>query len=366
MPLNMNEIFQKMEELDASDLHIKVGVSPMFRVQGKLINTDFLPVKKEEVASIADKIIPAKLKETLTKEGSIDFAFSINTTTRFRTNAFYQKGSLSIAFRRLVGKNLQFENLHLPKVLYEIAEYSRGMILITGPTGTGKTTTMAALIDYINKTRKEHIITIEDPIEYIHVDKMSLVEQREIGLDAPSFDVCLKHAVRQDPDIVVVGEMRDKETINMAIRAAQTGHLIISTLHTINAVQTINRILKYFAAEEIEGIREDLAGTLRAVVSQRLLPSIDGKTRVPAVEVMRSDLTVAKLIRENRILDMEQIIKNGEMGMQTFDMSMAEHVRNKLIDFQTALRYADDQAAFKRFCEGIVAGTDRKGLIGSF
>ena len=366
MPLNMTQLFEKMAELDASDLHLKAGTVPIFRVRGELVLLDFPIVSKEEIKGLTDKIIPEKLKENFKNDGAVDFAFSTDKDTRFRTNAFLQKGNISISLRRLVSKNLNFDELNLPKVFYDLCKLKRGLILITGPTGTGKSTTMAALVDYINETRKEHIVTIEDPIEFLFKDRQSIIEQRELGLDAFSFEVALKHALRQDPDVIVLGEMRDRDTINMAIRAAQTGHLVVSTLHTVNAVQTVARILKYFSVEEAEGIREDLAGSLAAVISQRLLPSADGKSRVPAVEVMVVDMIIKKLIRENRIEDMQQIIRNGELGMQTFDMSLAALVNSKLITFDAGKEYADDYPTYKRYCDGVEVGSDRKGLIGNY
>jgi twitching motility protein PilT len=366
MAIEIEKLFNEMAQIEASDLHLKVGTPPYYRVNGHLFPTEHPKVTTEDVQVVLDKIMPKKAVEIFKRKGSLDFAFSPDEETRFRINAFLQKGNISIALRRLTRHKLSFEELNLPPVINKIAEFRRGLVLMTGPTGTGKTTTMAAIVDYINSTRSAHIVTIEDPIEYLHPDKKSMVEQREVGLDAPSFDGAMREIVRQDPDVILVGEMRDRETIMMAMRAAMTGHLILSTLHTTNAVQTVNRILQYFDSDEQTAIRSDLAVSLRAVISQRLLPTPDKKGRVPAVEVMIVTNLVQKLIREDRISDMQQVIQNAEEGMQTFDQSLALLLSRKLISFEMGLEIAEDQQLFKRLAEGRYSGTDKTGLIGRF
>ena len=366
MPVNFGQLLSNMKKVDASDLHIKSGSIPIYRINGKLVPINHPPVKKEEVSAIVKKIVPDKHKDDLEKQGSVDFAFSIDPSTRFRTNAFYQKGTLSIALRRLQYEALTFEELGLPPVMNTIAKFNRGMVLTTGPTGTGKSTTMAAVVETINQNRAEHIITIEDPIEFVFKDQKSLIEQREIGMDARTFDESLKHALRQDPDVILIGEMRDRETIQIAIRAAMTGHLVISTLHTINAVHTVSRMVKYFRSEEQESIRNEIATALKAVVSQRLVVTKDGKQRIPSVEVMIVNDMVKKLILENRIEDIEQIIRNGVDEMQSFDLSLANLVKNGKIEMDKAEEYADDVPGFRRLCKGVSAGTDRSGILGGF
>ena len=366
MAIEIEKLFDEMAKIDASDLHLKVGTPPYYRVNGYLFPTEYPKVTAEDVQIVLDKIMPKKVIEVFKKKGSLDFAFIPDEETRFRINAFLQKGNVSIALRRLTRHKLSFEQLNLPPVIKKIAEFRRGLVLMTGPTGTGKTTTMAAIVDYINTTRSAHIVTIEDPMEYLHPDKKSMVEQREIGLDAPSFDTAMREIVRQDPDVILVGEMRDRETIMMGMRAAMTGHLILSTLHTTNAVQTVNRILQYFDSDEQTAIRSDLAVSLRAVISQRLLLTPDKKARVPAVEVMIVNNMVQKLIREDRIADMQQVIQNAEEGMLTFDQSLAQLYIKKLITFEVGLEVAEDQQLFKRLAEGRYAGTDKTGLIGHF
>jgi twitching motility protein PilT len=363
MPVNFTQLLMNMEKMNASDIHLKVGAPPVYRVYGELIPVDHPPLTKEEVAAIVDKVVPEQLKARLTKEGAVDFAFSTDQKTRFRSNAFYQRGTLSLALRRLQSENLDFDALKLPPIIKEIANARRGMVLLTGPTGTGKSTTMAAMIDHINTTRREHIITIEDPIEFIHRDKLSLIEQREIGLDARTFDEALRHTLREDPNVILIGEMRDRETINIAIRAAMTGHLVISTLHTVNAVQTVDRILKYFSVEEQAGLRSELPIALKSVVSQRLVTAANGPGRVPCVEIMVVNEMIRKLIRENRVEDMIQVIKNNMDGMQTFDQSLMDLYRRKLITLDTGVANAEDVLAFKRMSTGGFAGDDRSRII---
>jgi len=367
MAVNFGQLLTNMNKIDASDLHIKSGTKPIYRINGKLVTIDkHSIITKEEVSAIVNKILPEKLKHKLKKHGACDFAFSIDPMTRFRTNAFFQRGMLSISLRRLIYKNLTYERLGLPPILNTISAYRRGMILTTGPTGTGKSTTIASIIEYINNTRSEHIVTIEDPIEFSFEDKKSLIEQREIGLDAQTFEEAVRHALRQDPDVILIGEMRDRETIQNAIRAGMTGHLVISTLHTINAVHTVNRVLKYFPPEEQGPMRGEIAACLRSVISQRLVEISEGHGRVPCVEIMIVNDTVKKLIREDRIEDIEQIIRNGQDGMQSFDQSLAQLVKAQKISMEVAEIYSDDVAALRRLCKGVSAGTDRSSILAGF
>ena len=366
MAVNFGQLLTGMKSVNASDLHIKAGSPPIYRINGQLAALNHPPITKEEVSAILSKILPEKLKGSMEEHGACDFAFSIDSNTRFRSNAFYQKGVLSIAMRRLTYEELSFEKLGMPPILNAIARYNRGMILTTGPTGTGKSTTMATMVETINQTRAEHIVTIEDPIEFVFKDRKSLIEQREIGLDAKSFEEGLRHALRQDPDVILIGEMRDRETIQIAIRAAMTGHLVISTLHTINAVHTVSRMVKYFPPEEQDSMRSEISSCLRAVISQRLVPTTDGTGRVPCVEVMIVNDMVRKLIRENRIADMEQIIRNGVDGMLSFDQSLAQLVKDGKIQIEVAEGFAEDVPGLRRLVKGVSAGTDRSGILGGF
>lgn len=366
MAIDFKKLLVDMANLKASDLHLKGGAVPMYRINGELFQANHPAVSKEEISAILEKIMPPASKDTFQQEYAVDFGFSIDLYTRFRTNAYMQRGNISIAFRRLHSENLNFEQLKLPKIVETLAKSKRGMLLVTGPTGTGKSTTMAAIIDHINSNTKSHIITIEDPIEFMFKDKQSFIDQREIHIDCKTFEQGLRHALREDPDVILIGEMRDKDTVSIAIRAAMTGHFVISTLHTINAVQTVNRIMKYFSPEEQAGLKMELGIALRGVISQRLLPAIDGKSRVPCVEVMIINELIRKLIREDRIEDMIQVIRNRMDGMQSFDQSLLELFQKKMISFEIGMEFAEDQPGFKRMAEGGFAGSDRSSLLSGF
>ncbi len=365
MAVNFRQLLLDMVKYKASDLHLKAGAVPVYRVFGELKPLNHPPLKKEEIGAFVEKVISERHNKVLEEKRSIDFGFSIDPVNRFRTIAFYQRGALSVSMRRLQYEHLGIEELYLPPVMNDIAKSTKGMILVTGPTGTGKSTTMAALLDTINSTRREHIITVEDPIEFIHKDKMSLIEQRELGVDTVSFDRALRDAIRSDPDVILIGEMRDTDTISIAVRAAMTGHLVISTLHTINAVQTVNRIINYFPPTEKAVIREELATALNAVIAQRLVPREDKKGRVPQVEVMLVNNIVRKLLREDRIEDIEQVLRNASDGMQSFDMSLIDLCKKKIISPETGLRYAEDAPMFKRAVAGTFASEDKSRILGS-
>ncbi|GAB4313142.1 MAG: type IV pilus twitching motility protein PilT [Candidatus Sumerlaeia bacterium] len=363
MVLDFKQLIQDMERNKASDLHLKPGSVPIYRIHGVLTQANHPVLAKEEVQALAEKLIPPDLMPYFHEHGAVDFAFGTDKNTRFRTNVFRQKGMISIALRRLTAENLDIEELGLPPILYKIAMYLQGMVLVTGPTGCGKSTTMAALINQINATRREHIITIEDPIEFVFRDKMSVIQQREVGLDTSGFEIALRHALREDPDVILIGEMRDRETIMIAMRAALTGHLVISTLHTTTALQTINRIQQYFDPSYQTSLREELSLSLKAVLSQRLVPALQ-KGRVPVFEILIVNDIVRNLIRENRAVDVERVIQNREEGMQSADQHLAELVRSRVIKFETGLMFAHDQAHFKRMVEGLTAGTDRSAILG--
>ncbi|MBM3334834.1 PilT/PilU family type 4a pilus ATPase [Candidatus Sumerlaeota bacterium] len=363
----IRDILTKMVKIDASDLHLKVGNHPVFRVHGGLVaDSSFPKMTREMTAAIVDRLVPTSLREKFKRDGAVDFGFSIDTENRLRTNAYTQRGCYSIAMRRLGYHDLEFEQLHLPPVIKTISENKHGMVLLTGPTGCGKSTTMAAIINHINRTKRCHIITIEDPIEFIHPDIGCIIDQREVGIDARAFDEALRHAMREDPNVILIGEMRDQETVNTAIRAAMTGHLILSTVHTISAVQAVNRILKFFPVETHPAIRSDLTLALKAVVTQRLVPGADGRSRVPAVEVMIVNEMIRKLIREDRIEDMIQVIRNRVDGMQTFDQSLLSLAQQNLITSETAIEYAEDPSAVRRNLTGAFVDVDKSSLVGGF
>ena len=325
----------------ASDLHICVGHYPILRV-----NTRLIPLIKEEKFSIEDTkgiafaLMNEDQKNIFLKEKEVDFSYNFEDKVRFRVNVFLQKGVISIALRLILKKIRSIEELNLPSCLYEFTQPTQGFVLVTGPSGQGKSTTLAALIEQINRTRNDHIITIEDPIEYIFEDDKSIINQREVHYDTLSFVKALKATFRQDPDVIMVGEMRDTETISTAITAAETGHLVFATLHTNSASQTIHRIVDAFPSNQQNQIRAQLSGSLLGVVSQRLVPTIKGGV-VPACEVMFSTSAIANLIRENKIHEIPTVIEtSAEAGMISLNQSLKNLVRQKEISINNALKYS--------------------------
>ena len=315
-------------ESSGSDLHIKVGGPPAIRVSGELDRLDEPPLRPEETQEIALSIIPEERKERFEEFGEVDFAHSEPGIGRFRVNVFRQRGSVSMVLRTLRIGAPTIEEMGLPPVISQLAEGHRGLVVVTGPTGSGKTTTLAAMIGHINKNRKAHIVTIEDPIEVLHHDEVASINQREVGDDTQSFLLGLRAALRQDPDVILIGEMRDAETVQAALQAAETGHLVFSTLHTVDATETINRLVDFFPPYQQHQVRLTLAGALRGVVSQRLVPTINGG-RVPCIEALVMTGRVAERISDpTRTSEIHEVIKEGAFyGMQTFDQSLLELVR---------------------------------------
>jgi twitching motility protein PilT len=363
--MNINMLLEAMPKIGASDLHLKVGVPPMYRINGDLRPVESPALTEEDLNKITDEVVSPKKKIELQEQGTCDFAYSLINVSRFRFNVFHQRGLLSIAIRAVKLRIPTFEELNLPvDTVKKIADNRRGLILITGITGSGKSTTLAATISHINQTRREHIITVEDPIEYIYNDDKSIINQIEVGVDTKSFEVALKHILREDPDCILIGELRDQLTVKTALTATETGHLVFGTLHTSDAIQTINRILHFFESEEEKLILEQLSLNLRAVISQRLISAAGGKGRIPALEIMVGVPIVAKLIRESRITELKMAIKNNEEGMMTFDQHLVELARAKKIDFDEGLKYCEDEGAYRRNFKGIYSEGDRGGLIG--
>ncbi len=346
----------------ASDVHLKAGVPPILRVNGILV-----PIKNherlapDEVARTALRIMSDSQKEAFKNNHQVDMAYSIPGLGRFRVNVFQQRGATGVVFRVIPMKIQTFEELNLPKILESVTNEVRGLVLVTGVTGSGKSTTLATMIDSINNKRSDHIITVEDPIEFLHRDKRCIINQREIGTDARSFSEALRGALRQDPDIILVGEMRDLETIEIALTAAETGHLVLSTLHTIDALETINRIVSVFPPYQQKQIRIQLAGVVKAIVSQRLLPTKDGKGRVPAVEVMVTTSRIRECIEDKeKTKDIADAISKGftTYGMQTFDQSILALLNKGLISYEEALRQASNPADFALKVKGITGSGD--------
>ncbi len=361
--MHINDLLTAIVEQGGSDLHLKVGNHPIARIKGKLTPlTQFKRLVQEDTVAMAFTIMASDKQKTKFKEQlDLDIAYSVPSLGRFRCNIFNQRGTVGLVLRVIPRKIFTIDDLMLPKVLKRLCEEQRGLILVTGTTGSGKSTTLAAMIDMINATRTEHILTIEDPIEYLHRDNQSIVNQREVEADCKSFATALRAALRQDPDVILVGEMRDLETIETAMHAAETGHLVFSTLHTLDATETINRIISVFPPHHQKQIRLQLAGVLKGVISQRLVPRADGMGRVPAVEVMTSTETVKACIEDkDKTKQLRDTIASGtaQYGMQTFDQSLFFLLKQGLITVEEALLRATNVGEFKLRLEGVMSSAD--------
>ncbi len=362
--MELNEILQIALRGGASDIHLKAGLPPMFRVDGSLVPLkDGKRLPPEEVARMAFGIMNEFQKEKFKTANEVDLAYGVPGLGRFRVNVFQQRGTIGAVLRVIPFKIMSIKELALPVALEKISLEERGLILVTGTTGSGKSTTLAAMIDHINANETNHVITIEDPIEFLIRDKRSIVNQREVGVDTMSFGQAVKSALRQDPDVILVGEMRDMETIETAMLAAETGHLVMSTLHTLDAAETINRIISAFPPHQQKQVRIQLASVLRAVVSQRLVPKADGKGRVAAVEIMKTTARIKELIEDkDRTKEIPDAIAQGHVayGMQTFDQSLMMLVRNQMVTYQEALRQASNPDDFALRYQGVSSTSDSK------
>lgn len=335
---------------NSSDIHISVGVPPVLRINGELITLDMKELKPEDTKALVYKTLNENLLKELEEKGEVDSSFSSAGVGRYRVNAYKQRGSYGMALRIIPLEIPSIEELKLPAIVKELADLPRGLILVTGPTGSGKSTTLAAMIDLINKKRRCHILTLEDPIEYLHKHNKSIVNQREIGMDSLSFGNSLRAAMRQDPDVILVGEMRDLETISIALTAAETGHLVFSTLHTVGSAKTIDRIIDVFPPHQQQQVRVQLASVMQAVISQQLLPKADDSGRVAAFEVMIATTGIRNLIREEKIHQIDSAIQTGgKFQMQTMDNSLLELYRKGLITKDTALTQAVNQDNIKKY-----------------
>jgi twitching motility protein PilT len=345
-PLNINlqQLLKAMVEQGGSDLHITTGSAPQLRIDGVLVPLRLPPLSPVETKQLCYSVLTDGQKMKFEEEQELDFSFGVRNLARFRANLFMQRGAVGGAFRTIPFKIMSCTELGLPSVIDELCNKPRGLVLITGPTGSGKSTTLAAMIDKINTERHEHIITIEDPIEYLHAHKNCVVNQREIGTDTTSFKAALKYILRQDPDVVLVGEMRDLETIEAALTTAETGHLCFATLHTNSAVQTINRIIDVFPSNQQSQIRTQLSFVLEGVVSQTLLPHASGRGRVPAVEVMIPNAAIRNLIREDKVhqLYSQMQIGQGKSGMQTMNQTLASLYLSRKITLEEAVSHSSD------------------------
>ena len=362
--MELNEILQIALRANASDIHLKAGLPPMFRVDGRLVPLkDGRRLPPEEVARMALGTMSDFQREKFKQTNEVDLAYGVPGLGRFRVNIFQQRGTVGAVFRVIPFKIQTIEQLMLPKVIEKLAGEQRGLILVTGTTGSGKSTTLAAMIDHVNATETCHIMTIEDPIEFLIRDKRSIVNQREVGVDTMSFGQALKSALRQDPDVILVGEMRDLETIETALTAAETGHLVMSTLHTLDATETINRIISAFPPYQQKQVRLQLSSVLKGVVSQRLVPRADGKGRVPATEVLLATARVRELIEDkDRTKEIPDAIAQGNVsyGMQTFDQSLMWLLKSGMITYEEALRQATNADDFALRVSGISGTSDSK------
>jgi twitching motility protein PilT len=365
MSVSINELLKISIDRKASDLHLKVGNHPIIRVDGHLVPVEEQPkLSQEDAIQIAFSIMSNPQKEKFKQRSEIDLAYSAPGMGRFRVNVFQQRGTIGLVLRVVPTKILTIDELNLPPVLEKLAMEQRGLILVTGTTGSGKTTALASLIDFINRNRMDNVITIEDPIEYLHRDRKSIVSQREVGADTESFSGALRSALRQDPDVILVGEMRDFETISTALVAAETGHLVLSTLHTLDASETINRIISVFPPYQQKQVRMQLAAVLKGVVSMRLVPRADGNGRVPAVEVMIATQTVREsIIDQDKTRKIPEIIAAGQSqyGMQTFDQSLFSLYQKNLITYEEALRWCTNPEDFTLKVKGIQSTSDAWG-----
>lgn len=347
--MDLVDILLEVLERDASDLHLSVGAPPIIRINGLLERLDYPSLNSNDTRELVYSILSQEQRQRLENEWEIDFSYSVPGRARFRVNAYFQRNSIGAAFRLIPVEIKRLEELGLPQQLHDLTRKPRGFVVVTGPTGSGKSTTLAAMIDAINETRSEHIMTIEDPLEFLHHHKKCMINQREVGSDTKSFNRALKSVLRQDPDVILVGEMRDTETMSTALTAAETGHLVFATLHTQDAPQTIDRIIDVFPPHQQEQIRVQLSTTLMGVCTQQLLPTRDGRGRCVACEILIPTAAVRNLIREGKTHQIYSVMQTGsQFGMQTMDASLADLVRRGIITQELALNRAHDREGLKR------------------
>ncbi|MDH3290775.1 MAG: PilT/PilU family type 4a pilus ATPase [Gemmatimonadota bacterium] len=359
---NFKKAITEMVRMEASDLHLKVGRPPTVRVVGELSQLSQTPLKPEELKALAEQLMTPRQVKEFAEHKEADFAIGVPGVGRFRTNVYQQRGTLAFVFRSIPYEVRTIPELNLPPVLERIALKPRGLVLVTGVTGSGKSTALAAMINHVNKHRRCNIITIEDPIEFLHRDDTANVAQREVGTDTLSFDAALRHVLRQDPDVILIGEIRDRVTLDTAMKAADTGHLVFSTLHTTDTTQTINRVISFFPPHEHTAVRGLLSTALEAVISLRLVPSKEGRQRVPACEVLINTAAVRDNIRDpERALNIPDLIKEGtiQYGMQSFDQSLMQWYQKGEISYEMALFYATNPNEFALRISGIEGTSDR-------
>jgi twitching motility protein PilT len=359
---NFKQAIAQMVQRNGSDLLLKVGRAPTIRLNGELVSLEVAPLKPEDLKLLAEQIMTPRQVKEFAERKEADFAIGVPGVGRFRTNIYQQRGTLAFAFRAIPYEVKTIRELKLPPVLEEIALRPRGLVLVTGITGSGKSTALAALINHVNQHRRANVITIEDPIEFLHRDHLANISQREVGTDTLSFAAALRHVLRQDPDIILVGEIRDMETLDTALKAADTGHLVFSTLHTTDATQTINRVISFYPPHQHQEIRSLLSTALQAVVSLRLVPRADGRGRVPAAEILINTAAVADNIRDiEKALNIPDLIAEGTVsyGMQSFDQSLMKWYKEGAISYESALFYSTNPSEFALRASGIDSASDR-------
>ncbi|HEV8401159.1 MAG TPA: PilT/PilU family type 4a pilus ATPase [Gemmatimonadales bacterium] len=369
---NFKQAITTMVQRNGSDLLLKVGRPATIRVNGELVGLDTQALKPEELKSLAEQIMTPRQVKEFAEHKEADFAIGVPGVGRFRTNVYQQRGTVAFAFRAIPYEVKQIKELSLPPVMEEIALKPRGLVLVTGVTGSGKSTALAAMINHVNTNRRVNIITIEDPIEFLHRDQLANISQREVGNDTLSFNSALRHVLRQDPDVILIGEIRDMETLDTALKAADTGHMVFSTLHTTDATQTISRVISFFPPHQHDEIRHLLSTALQAVISLRLVPRKDGRGRVPAAEVLINTAAVADNVRDlSKQLSIPDLIAEGSVqyGMQTFDQSLFQWYQQGVISYESAIFYCSNPSEFALKVSGVdssgnrLGGSDQAGAI---
>jgi twitching motility protein PilT len=364
--MDFRKILEEMIEKGASDLHMKVGSRPTLRIDGTLYPLEQEPMSPKDLEMVVAQVLTPEQKDEFERHREIDFAFGIAGLARFRSNFYYQRGTIAMAIRHVPLGVPAIEELNLPPIVEQLALRPRGLVLVTGTVGSGKSTTLAAMVDSINRRLARNIVTIEDPVEFLHRDDKSLISQREVSLDTESFNDALRHILRQDPDVILLGEIRDIDTMSIALMAADTGHLVFSTLHTVDAAQTVNRIISFYPPHQHEEVRFLLANTLQAVISLRLIPRANGRGRVPAVEVMVATPTIQEyLLDSEKTMQIKAAIHEGvsQYGMQTFDQSLMKLYRDGLITLEEAIHASSSPTEFELRIKGIHSSSDSKWAL---